>query len=285
MPIKPSVGKPGGQRSNIDKNIKNILEQMKEGGLKLPSAVIKELLQNADDSEATEVTVILDERIPHENIAQEYRILCGPALLVRNNKPFQLKTDNPDDDKDDFEAICEVASGIKSSQVTAAGRFGIGFNSVYFITDTPVIFSRRRVEIFDPLDQIFEEGWTFSLDDFPRSNNIQTNYVEDKEKKALKEILSWTLPKSAIGYAAFDEIAGRIDKNYGDYKQTLFRFPLRQTPKGDKTMGDRRFTSREERIDMLKEMSEQTARSMVFLKYIKSVSFGIIDTGQKHVEE
>src|SRR4030095_10877270 len=118
----------------------------------------------------TEVTVILDERNPATHLPSEYASICTPALLVRNNKPFSLpqEIDQASGKMDDFTALRDVASGHKRTQATAAGRFGIGFNSVYFLTDTPVLFSRREVHIFDLLHYMFPgNGWRFPLDDFP----------------------------------------------------------------------------------------------------------------------
>ncbi|MEQ8223742.1 MAG: hypothetical protein ABRQ37_15620, partial [Candidatus Eremiobacterota bacterium] len=135
-----NFGKKGGQTYNIANAIRNFLNQMSEGGLNVASAVIKELLQNADDAEATELHVILDERKPPEEIKKiieaisketnkNYGFITEPALLVRNNAKFRISTDNSAE-QDDFEAICSVAVGHKVNQATAAGRFGIGFNSV-----------------------------------------------------------------------------------------------------------------------------------------------------------
>jgi len=151
MAIIPGIGSHGGQQYDIVRAIQTFLGQMAEGGIGVAAAVIKELLQNADDAGATEVSVILDERPPPPDFPSDYRPLLVPAILVRNNRPFKLKKEVAEGDTDDFTAICDVASGHKRAQATAAGRFGIGFNSVYFLTDTPVLFSRREVHVFDLL--------------------------------------------------------------------------------------------------------------------------------------
>jgi len=128
---RPSIGEKSGQVYDVARAIRSFLQQMAEGGTRLAQAVIKELIQNADDAGADFMSVILDERLPPSETPPEYKSLYSPALIVRNNAPF----------KDlDFKAICDVAGGHKRAQATAAGRFGIGFNSVYFVTDTPVIF-------------------------------------------------------------------------------------------------------------------------------------------------
>lgn len=179
---------------------------MAEGGAQAATTVIKEILQNADDAGASEIAVILDERHERSNLPAEYSALYWPALLVRNDAPFHLceecRRDGKDCDgkdydgnehkRDDFHALLDVAAGHKRAQATAAGRFGIGFNSVHFLTDTPLIFSRREVHLFDLLRKICpaDNGWTFSLDDFPVG--AQT------EVEALKAAVEWCLPKAAI---------------------------------------------------------------------------------------
>jgi sacsin len=137
MPVRPEFGEEGGQRYPVLRSIQTFLQQMAEGGARAAPTVIKELLQNADDAGATEVVVLLDDREHPAAFSQAYADMVAPALLVRNNASFRLPADVGGDDQDDFSAIRDVAGGHKRAQATAAGRFGIGFNSVYFLTDTP----------------------------------------------------------------------------------------------------------------------------------------------------
>jgi hypothetical protein len=142
MPLKPSVGEEGGQKYPVLKSIQTFLNQMMaEQGARAASTVIKEILQNADDAGASELAVILDERQPPSRFHDDYTGLVGPALIFRNNARFKLPGECPNE-TDDFSAIRDVASGHKRANATAAGRFGIGFNSVYFLTETPVLFRR-----------------------------------------------------------------------------------------------------------------------------------------------
>ena len=88
MPLKPAVGSPGGQRYDVAHAIRTFLEQMAGGGgFSFGGAVIKELIQNADDAGASELVVALDERngedLPPE--CSEYRsaLGTGPARSQR----------------------------------------------------------------------------------------------------------------------------------------------------------------------------------------------------------
>src|SRR5438445_1589426 len=200
MPVNPGVGSAGGQQYPVLRSIQKFLQQMAEGGARAAPTVIKELLQNADDAGASEVVVLLDERPEPGYLPPDYADLFGPALLVRNNARFRLSEDCDVNESDDFTAIRDVARGHKRAQATAAGRFGIGFNSVYFLTDTPLLFSRREVHIFDLLHAVFEaDGWRFSLDDFPANGPSHAGPV--------KNVIDWCLPRAALGTNSFGSLA------------------------------------------------------------------------------
>ena len=266
MAVKPEVGAAGGQKYPVLRSIQTFLRQMAEGGARAATAVIKELLQNADDAGATEVFVVLDERVPPAAFSQDYAEILAPALLVHNNARFKLPADVGSGEQDDFAAICDVASGHKRAQATAAGRFGIGFNSVYFLTDTPLLFSRREVHVFDLLRKIFDaDGWRFPLEDFPaRSASLSGT---------AKAVLEWCLPKSVLGTRSFGDLAFDPD---GDYNDTIFRLPLRRSPEDTRALYDDRFPNAVHRLRVLSEMADEAARSILFLKYVRQIKFAVL---------
>ena len=62
MPLNPAVGSPGGQRYDVARAIRTFLEQMASGGgFSFGGAVIKELIQNADDAGATKIIFLIDD--------------------------------------------------------------------------------------------------------------------------------------------------------------------------------------------------------------------------------
>ncbi len=78
---------------------------------------IFELIQNAEDAEATELAFEL----------------FGDRLEVRHNgRPFT---------EADVRGVCGVGQSGKAADLTAIGKFGIGFKSVYAYTRTPRIYS------------------------------------------------------------------------------------------------------------------------------------------------
>ena len=269
MAIKPVIGHSKGPQYDVARAIGSFLGQMAEGGITLGAAVIKELMQNADDAGATEMSILLDERPIPAGFGDDYGRLTLPALLVRNNAPFRKNSDADWNEVDDFEALCDIAAGYKRSQSIAAGRFGIGFNSVYFFTDTPIIFSRREVHVFDPLHHIFNDnGWMFPLDDFPASAS---------EAGPIKTVLDWAFPKVSLKHEkAFGEIAGAEL----DYHQAVLRLPLRQSVEGSKSLYHDCFQTLKDRHSLLDTMFDQAAKSILFLKTLTEMEFAVLKEGE-----
>jgi hypothetical protein len=125
-----------------------------------------ELIQNADDAGATEVSLDISER----------------ALIIHNNAEFKSCPDPQSDngcagigknseDMCDWHSFGLIASGAKSQRsVTSIGRFGLGFTSVYQITDNPEVECSGIKVIIEPdKDKIIwknvpaSEGTTFTL--------------------------------------------------------------------------------------------------------------------------
>src|SRR5215471_211873 len=98
---------------------------------------IFELIQNAEDAGATELAFEL----------------FGDRLEVRHDgRPFT---------EADVRGVCGIGKSGKATDLTAIGKFGIGFKSVYAYTKSPRIYSegeRFRIENYvrpfpvDPVD-------------------------------------------------------------------------------------------------------------------------------------
>lgn len=78
---------------------------------------IYEMLQNADDAEATEIT---------------FDLRNDELIVIHNGVDFNEK---------DLEGICSINKGVKSDDYTKIGKFGIGFKSVFVYTESPQIYS------------------------------------------------------------------------------------------------------------------------------------------------
>ena len=90
---------------------------------------LKEILQNADDAQATEVKFFIDERSHgQENLLHpSLEKFQGPSLLAYNDAVF---TD------EDWTNIQKLKRSDKRSDPFKIGKFGVGFNSVFHLTGT-----------------------------------------------------------------------------------------------------------------------------------------------------
>uniref|UniRef100_A0A8D0LBK9 Sacsin n=1 Tax=Sphenodon punctatus TaxID=8508 RepID=A0A8D0LBK9_SPHPU len=195
-----------GQREPLTVSIKNILEEYPS-----VSDTFKELLQNADDANATECNFMIDMRRNNdirENLLDPGMAAChGPALWSFNNSEFS---------DSDFLNITRLGESLKRAEVDKVGKFGLGFNSVYHITDIPIIMSREFMIMFDP------------------NINHLSKHIRDKSNPGIK--INWSkqqkrLRKFPNQFKPFLDIFGcqlplSVETPYS-YNGTLFRLSFR----------------------------------------------------------
>ena len=127
-----------GQHESLTSRLRNVLELYADG-----VGILHELIQNADDAGASEVAFVLDE-MQHGGtslLAPQMRAWQGPALLCYNDAVFSMH---------DLRNICRIGSSAKLAEAAATGRFGLGFNAVYHLTDVPSFVSGSHAVFFDP---------------------------------------------------------------------------------------------------------------------------------------
>jgi sacsin len=115
--------------------------------------LLNEMLQNADDAGSTEFKVLLDGRTS----AHGTRSLLSPALAHAQG-PALYQFDDAEFNPEDYESIQRVGDGTKMGDPTKTGQFGLGFNSVYHVTDTPMFISGSDFVVFDPHETHLPEG-------------------------------------------------------------------------------------------------------------------------------
>lgn len=74
-------------------------------------------------------------------VDQHKEALQGPALYAFNDSEFE---------EADFESISNIGDSVKRGKAGKTGRFGVGFNSCYHLTDLPSFVSGRHLVMFDP---------------------------------------------------------------------------------------------------------------------------------------
>ena len=139
-PDELSIGEEFGQEEKLTTRLNRLLDDYKDG-----LAVLKELVQNADDAGATEVKFLYDERTNKDAmtwlIDEGMKKCQGSALWVYNDAVF---TD------EDFVNITKLNEATKVHNTEKIGRFGLGFNAVYNLTDVPMFVTKNYFVILDP---------------------------------------------------------------------------------------------------------------------------------------
>lgn len=86
---------------------------------------VYELLQNADDANATEVTIVLKP----------------DKLLFKHNGTKHFDITSEDDERvGDINSITGIGNSSKENTQNKIGKFGVGFKAVFQYTDTPEIY-------------------------------------------------------------------------------------------------------------------------------------------------
>ena len=193
-----------GQSESLTNRLKHLLEDYTDG-----LAIPKELIQNADDAGATEIKFLYDERTNKDHakylIDEGMKECHGPALWVQNNAVFS---------EEDFDSITKLGGATKEMYSDKIGKFGLGFNAVFNITDVPSFISRNYLVILDPHTYHLGRG----IKDRTRPGiRIDMN----KNKTLLQK-----LPDQFQPYDGVFDCEINAQKEAG-YEGTLFRFPLR----------------------------------------------------------
>ncbi|KAK3885435.1 hypothetical protein Pcinc_010350 [Petrolisthes cinctipes] len=231
-----------GQNEQLTTSLNNLLHQYRDG-----VAIMKELVQNADDAGATTVSFLYDER---QNEGARTRLLSrqleecqGPALWAYNDATFT---------EDDFKNLRKLGGGTKELQPTKIGKFGFGFCSVYNLTDVP---SGSSYVIFDPhLKYLGHENKTPGL-----------RYSFEKEKT------SRILSKLHGQFKPFNEMFDCAFQDTKEYDGTLFRFPLRTPLQAERSEICKISYERTDMMQLLHMLWNVAGQILIFTQNVKEI--------------
>ena len=239
--------KEGGQYEPLTTRLRNILQQYKEG-----VAIFKEIIQNADDAGASKVCFVVDWREnPRERLLTEELAECqGPALWAYNDAMF---TDR------DFENINKLAGEIKKDDLDKVGRFGLGFNSVYHLTDVPSIVSGEHMVILDPNMSHISE----LVDGKMRRSGVMLSLVENKNN----------LSAFPDQFSPYNNLFGFDMTGSSDFhfKGTLFRLPFRTAKQAQESKVSKEPYSRDKLNILMKSLKESAATVLLFTQNVQEV--------------
>ena len=236
-----SIGVSFGQKESLLDRLQEILDGYPAEG------ILKELVQNADDAQASEIHFIYDSRnLKNEKVVTEKETseeIQGPALCVYNDKPFTKK---------DLEGIQRLGRGGKRDSAEMTGKYGIGFNSVYHLTDCPSFLTDdNTLVILDP----------------------HCRYAVAARSDEPGEMFSAIDERFRRNFS--DTLDGYLLNHFNLRGSTMFRFPLRR--KYESMISN-------EPIDMknlLNTFQEEARKSLLFLNHIKKITISEIGQNNK----
>ena len=240
-----------GQSEPLTRRISNILKDYGDG-----LAIFKELIQNADDANAIQVKLLYDER-QNENMRSQLidpgmADLQGSALWAFNDAKFS---------KEDFDNIVKLSGATKEDKRDKIGKFGLGFNAVYNITDAPSFVSANKLVILDP-----------------HTTNLG-KAIRDKSKPGVKIPLGperKRLRRLQDQIRVYDGVFGMdasLESNYRYFDGTLFRFPLRTRKQAGASEIKNLCYDKNEMKVLIQKFACEASRLLMFTQNVSLVQF------------
>ncbi|XP_059447074.1 uncharacterized protein LOC132178626 isoform X3 [Corylus avellana] len=233
-----------GQHEALTTRLKHILEMYADG-----PGILFELVQNAEDAGASEVTFLLDKTQYGTSsvLSPEMADWQGPALYCFNDSVFSPQ---------DLYAISRIGQESKLEKPFAIGRFGLGFNCVYHFTDIPTFVSGENIVMFDP-----------HACNLP---GISPSHPGLRIRFAGRRILE-QFPDQFSPYLHFG-----CDLQH-PFPGTLFRFPLRTETVASRSQIKKEGYAPEDIISLFSSFSEVVSDALLFLRNVKAISVFVKD--------
>ena len=256
-------GSDYGQHEDLCDRINSLLEKYPND-----AAIFKEFIQNAEDAGASEIAFIIDQREFSAEGGELFsdsvnwsRLHKLPSLLVYNNKTMT---------EDDLIGITKLGRGNKRDSLESIGRFGVGFNVAYHITDCPMYLSYGPggvPENFCVLDPTCEyalhatkasPGKRWKLDD--------QAYIE----QFYKQLLPLDIKKFHEFKKFSDECMVELSKNENGC--VVFRLPLTKLSFGQSKISPKSTMSISKLKNLFKNLANDAEKLPLFIKNLKRIS-------------
>ncbi|CAJ1442732.1 unnamed protein product, partial [Effrenium voratum] len=229
------------QKEDLTVRLGNILHDYAFG-----PGVFRELLQNADDAKARRFALLADDsfhsghagaRNPSPTGLLDQRLAAwqGPAVLAYNDASFSDA---------DFEGIRRVGASVKKEDHSKIGRYGLGFNATYHLTDVVSFVSRERLCIFDPHRAHLPS-------DLP---GLQLTLTADTRAQYSAQLEPFDAAEACVDGAG-----------------TLFRLPLRTPELAAKSAICKQAHSFQDALAILREFLASAGELLLFLQYVEEL--------------
>ncbi|CAG8587953.1 10305_t:CDS:2, partial [Gigaspora rosea] len=215
------------------------------------SQILREILQNSDDSKShTQIFLINHNSYPTNKLIEPIENgydksnlkldrFQGPAILSKNDTVFE---------EFDFDSLLKLADSKKHNQFDNIRAMGVGFNSIYHITDSPAFITGDQYVILDP------HGWYFD-------SGIQYNFIDDNIVADYPDQLApYTIPFSI---SCDQKLNG-----------TIFRYPLRTIQDANDSEISKNEYNPTKILQMFDRFYEnESINCLLFLKSVECIKF------------
>ena len=247
-----------GQEEDLVDRLNSILKKYSDD-----AAVFREFIQNADDAQASELVFVLDNR---DDFPDQYlfktnwhwrKLQKTPALCIFNNRPFSEK---------DLQGICQLGRGGKGFSADTIGRFGIGFNVAYHLTDCPMFVTYNSDGIptdfcvFDPLRHYLPVS-------FKRKPGCRWIITDDHIKQFPDQFRPFLVDK----FTELQSLAPNCMKDLSN-GFVVFRLPLVRERNSDKILCNGNLMLQCKVKENLKELQSTAKENLLFLNHLKNIS-------------
>ncbi|OAE21027.1 hypothetical protein AXG93_606s1120 [Marchantia polymorpha subsp. ruderalis] len=241
-----------GQHEALTTRLKHIVEMYADG-----PGILCELVQNADDAGASDVSFLLDKTQYGTSSVLSPRMAewQGAALYCLNNSVFTAR---------DLYAISRIGQDSKLEKPSAIGRFGLGFNSVYHFTDIPGFISGGNLVMFDP-HACNLPGIT------PSHPGLKISFVG---RGLLEQFPDQFRPYLLFGCDLQKPFPG-----------TLFRFPLRNSSTAASSEIKQEVYSPEDVMSLFSSFQSSAAEALLFLRNVTSITVYVREDGGQEMQE
>jgi len=237
-----------GQKVDLTVRIREILRNYPEG-----LSILKELIQNADDAGARTIKFCAAEtRCPSKSSTPPQtedalsNVMNGPSLIAYNSAKFT---------ETDFQSIQRIGDSLKKDKNgTKTGRFGVGINSTYHLTDVPMFASGSKIVMFDP-QASFVPGIN------PANPGKMIDCAHENGRKLVQSLPKVFDPLRVFGCRLSGE----------DYDGTIFRFALRTESQAVVSRLSRQAHSLESIRELLRQMACAAPYMLLFLKNVECI--------------
>ena len=160
------------------------------------SHFVYELLQNAEDCEATHIKFVQHDRY---------------LEVMHNGKPFT---------ESNLAGLCDIGQSDKAGNLNQIGEFGVGFKSVYGICDTVRLFSKPSN--YRGKEKLDAKEFAVQIDGFITPHDIDD---EDMPKEyTTRFVFLYSVGRDYSGFNSVDNLNSTLTRKLSDLGITTLLF-------------------------------------------------------------